>query len=277
MQKTCTPTVRLKVCSDHVVATSARRNPLYEEVASEFRRKIDLGVLRVGEKLPSVRALRNGRRVSTATVMEAYLRLERDGYVRVRDRSGFYVVQPPTRAIPQPGTGRAVTPALPVGISALVAEVLQQGGSHKLVPLGVSTVDPGLLPMPRLNRAFRRVLARWPQHSARYTELSGAPALRRQIARRALALGNAIDGRRSHVIVTAGGLDALNLALRAVASPGEVIAVESPTYFGVLQALEAVGLRAIEIPADARSGIPRSNGPSSWSAGCVGRAEDLRN
>ena len=139
---------------------SARKDPLYEQVASEFRRKIDLGVLRAGEKLPSVRALRTGRRVSTATVMEAYLRLERDGYVRVRDRSGFYVVQPPHRAVPQPSTGRAVAPPLPVGISALVAEVLQQGGSHKLVPLGISTVDAGLLPMPRLNRAFRRVLAR---------------------------------------------------------------------------------------------------------------------
>src|SRR5436190_5541793 len=127
--------VQLKLCSDHwggserphtPVATAARKNPLYEEVASEFRRKIDLGVLRVGEKLPSVRTLRNGRQVSTATVMEAYLRLERDGYVRVRDRSGFYVVQPPHHAAPQPSTGRAVAPPLPVGISALVAEVLLQ-------------------------------------------------------------------------------------------------------------------------------------------------------
>ena len=231
----------------------AGANPLYEQVASEFRRKIDLGVLRVGEKLPSVRALRNGRQVSTATVMEAYLRLERDGYVRVRDRSGFYVVQPPHRAVPQPSTARAVAPPVPVGISALVAEVLQQGGSHKLVPLGISTVDAGLLPMPRLNRAFRRVLARWPQHSARYADLSGAAALRRQIARRALALGTSLDA--DEVVVTAGGLDALNLALRAVAVPGDVVAVESPTYFGVLQALEAVGLHAIEIPADPRSGI----------------------
>jgi DNA-binding transcriptional MocR family regulator len=107
--------------------------------------------------------------------------------------------------------------------------------------------------MPRLNRAFRRVLARWPLHSARYTSLNGDAGLRRQIARRALGLGTAVDA--DEVIVTAGGLDALNLALRAVASPGDVVAVESPTYFGVLQALEAVGLRALEIPADARSGI----------------------
>ena len=232
---------------------SARKDPLYEQVASEFRRKIDLGILRAGEKLPSVRALRTGRSVSTATVMEAYLRLERDGYVRVRDRSGFYVVHPPRQAIPQPSTGRAITAPLPVGISALVADVLTQIGNHKLAQLGVSTLDPALLPNARLNRAFRRVLARWPLHSAQYGSLSGVAGLRRQIARRALALGTAIDA--DEVIVTAGGLDALNLALRAVASPGDVVAVESPTYFGVLQALEAVGLRALEIPADARAGI----------------------
>ena len=65
--------------------------------------------------------------------------------------------------------------------------------------------------------------------------------------------GRALDA--DEVIVTAGGLGALNLALRAVASPGDVVAVESPTYFGVLQALEAVGLRAVEIPTDPRSGI----------------------
>jgi DNA-binding transcriptional MocR family regulator len=233
--------------------TSVRKDPLYEQVASEFRRKIDLGVLQVGEKLPSVRALRNGRRVSTATVMEAYLRLERDGYVRVRDRSGFYVVQPPGRSVPEPTTGRAVAPPLPVGISALVAEVLAQMGNHRLAPLGVSTLDPSLLPMARLNRAIRRGLTRSPLHSARYTDLSGSVGLRRQIARRALALGTAIDA--DELIVTAGGLDALNLALRAVASPGDVVAVESPTYFGVLQALEAVGLHALEIPADSRTGI----------------------
>ena len=234
-------------------AAIARRSPLYEQVAAEFRHKIELGVLRVGDKLPSVRALRSGRRVSTATVMEAYLRLERDGYVQVRDRSGFYVAQPPMRAIPPPSTGRAVAAPAPVGISSLVAEVLSQVGSHKLVPLGVSTLDASLLPMPRLNRAFRRALARWPLHSAYYSDLSGHGGLRRQIARRALALGTATDA--DEVVVTAGGLDGLNLALRAVASPGDVVAVESPTYFGVLQAVEAVGLRALEIPADPRSGI----------------------
>jgi DNA-binding transcriptional MocR family regulator len=232
---------------------NGRGDPLYSQLASEFRRQIDGGVLRVGDKLPSIRALGRGRRLSAATVMEAYLRLERDGYVQPRDRSGFYVTSPLARACPEPHVAQALVPPAPVGISALVANVLRQTGDSKLVPLGLSTVGPSMLPVARLNRAFRRALRRSPLHSARYGSITGHSSLRRQIARRSIACGAASDP--DEVVVTSGGLDALNLALRAVASPGEIIAVECPTYFGVLQALEAVGLRAVEVPADPRTGI----------------------
>jgi hypothetical protein len=101
--------------------------------------------------------------------MEAYLRLERDGYVRVRDRSGFYVVHPPRQAIPQPSTGRAIAAPLPVGISALVADVLTQIGNHKLAQLGVSTLDPRCCPTPA---SIARSGACW--HAGRCTARSTA-------------------------------------------------------------------------------------------------------
>ena len=227
--------------------------PLYAQIAGEFRGQIDKGVLRSGDKLPSIRALRRGRRVSAATVMEAYLRLERDGYVRARDRSGFYVAQPATRALPEPQVANLLVPPVPVGINELAAEVLRQVGEPHRAPLGVSSLGSALLPAARLNRAFRRAAARWPQHSASYGLLRGQMPLRRQIARRALIAGSVCDPE--DVIITGGGMDALNLALRAVARPGDVIAVESPTYFGILQILEGLGLRAIEVPADPRHGI----------------------
>src|SRR5207247_5233248 len=135
-----------------------------------------------------------------------------------------------------------LVPPAPVGISKLVADVLSQTGDSKLMPLGVSTLAPSLLPIARLNRAFRRALARWPLHSARYTSLSGHESLRRQIARRSVASG--VSSEPNDIVITSGGMDGLNLALRAVAEPGDVVAVESPTYFGVLQALESVRLRA---------------------------------
>src|SRR5262245_15491985 len=237
-----------------VTSTVRRIDPLYAQLASDFRRQIDGGVLRVGDKLPSIRSLKRGRRLSAATVIEAYLLLERDGYVRARDRSGFYVAQPPSSALPPPHVAAAaMVPPAPVGISELVAEVLRQTGDRKLLPLGATVFGPTILPIARLNRAFRRALASNPLHSARYSGMRGLLPLRRQIARRTLAAGTACDP--DNIVITSGGMDALNLALRAVAEPGDVVAVESPTYFGVLQAIESVHLRAVEVPADPRTGI----------------------
>ena len=236
-----------------VTSTVRRVDPLYAQLASDFRRQIDGGVLRVGDKLPSIRSLKRGRRLSAATVIEAYLLLERDGYVRARDRSGFYVAQPLSSALPPPHVAAAVVPPAPVGISELVADVLRQTGDRKLLPLGATTLGPTILPIARLNRAFRRALARNPLHSARYSGMRGLLPLRRQIARRTLAAGTACDP--DDIVITSGGMDGLNLALRAVAEPGDVVAVESPTYFGVLQAIESVHLRAVEVPADPRTGF----------------------
>src|SRR6185295_3370694 len=147
--------------AETVTSTVLRpRDPLYAQLASDFRRQIDGGVLRVGDKLPSIRSLRRGRRLSAATVIEAYLLLERDGYVRARDRSGFYVAQPLSSALPPPHVAAAMVPPAPVGISELVADVLRQTGDRKLLPLGATTLGPTILPIARLNRAFRRALAR---------------------------------------------------------------------------------------------------------------------
>jgi hypothetical protein len=50
-------------------------------------------------------------------------------------------------------------------------------------------------------------------------------------------------------------MEALNLCVRAVAKPGDTIALESPTYFGLLQILESMGVKALEIPTHPREGI----------------------
>ena len=57
------------------------------------------------------------------------------------------------------------------------------------------------------------------------------------------------------IIITHGCIEAVNLCLRAVAKPGDVIALESPTYFGLLQIIESLGMKALEIPTHPRNGI----------------------
>jgi DNA-binding transcriptional MocR family regulator len=73
------------------------------------------------------------------------------------------------------------------------------------------------------------------------------------LARRALAAGMTLAP--DDILVTNGCIEALNLALRAVAQAGDTIAVESPTFYGLLQVLESLGLRALEIPTSPQTGI----------------------
>ncbi len=81
----------------------------------------------------------------------------------------------------------------------------------------------------------------------------GLLTLRRQIARRAVEAGAALA--EDDLCTTIGATEGLFLALRAIAKPGDVVAVESPAYFGVLQGIESLGLRALEIPAHPRTGL----------------------
>src|SRR5207247_3026989 len=57
------------------------------------------------------------------------------------------------------------------------------------------------------------------------------------------------------LVLTCGGTEALNRCLRAVAKPGDVIAMESPTFFGILQIIESLGMKVCEIPTFPREGI----------------------
>jgi DNA-binding transcriptional MocR family regulator len=75
----------------------------------------------------------------------------------------------------------------------------------------------------------------------------------RQIARRHLENGLAVDP--SEIVVTVGATEAINLCLQAVAKPGDTVAVESPTFYAMLHAIERMGMRALEIPTDPREGI----------------------
>jgi len=121
------------------------------------------------------------------------------------------------------------------------------------MPFGCATIDPSYLPIAALNRIIAQMTREMTTLGARYEGAPGLLTLRRQIARRAVDAGVALT--EDDLCTTIGATEGLSLALRAVARPGDVIAVESPAYFGVLQAIEGLGLRALEIPANPRTGL----------------------
>jgi DNA-binding transcriptional MocR family regulator len=229
------------------------RCPKYLKLAKRFERQLATGALRIGDRLPSVRQLRAEHRVSAATAIGCYAWLERQGYVRARPRSGFYVSRAPLPDGPAPVVASRPKGPMPVRLTATGTDGGASGGPSDAAQLGPAVVGPALLPMTRLNRLLRLALSAFADNAVRYEDPRGNLRLRRQIARLVFRQGATCSP--DDILVTSGATEALNLCIRAVAGPGDVVAVESPGCYEILQALEALHMRAVEIPHVPHKGI----------------------
>ena len=140
-----------------------------------------------------------------------------------------------------------------VDVSERVFEVLESSMDRDVVPLGSAFPSPRLFPLQRLGQALARAARQADPRSALDDLTPGSMALRRQIARRYLADGLALSP--SDLVITNGALEALNLCLAAVTRPGGAVVIESPCFYGALQALERMGLSAIEVPTHPGEGM----------------------
>jgi DNA-binding transcriptional MocR family regulator len=226
----------------------------YEVLAEDIAQSIRTGVMKPGDRLPSVRQASASRGVSPSTVFQAYYLLEARGLIRARERSGYYVNAGPKALPPELDvSSRPDGESTPVDVSKLVFDVLRSSAARDVVPFGSAFPSPLLFPMPRLARAMASSVQAMDPWSTVDDLTPGNANLRRQIALRYLA-----DGLHVHteeIIVTNGALEALNLCLLAVARPGDSVIIESPAFYGALQALERLGLQAIEVPTHPREGV----------------------
>ncbi len=225
---------------------------LYERLAEHLRRQIQRGVLRAGERLPSLRRLGRDQRISLATAVEAYQQLEREGLVEARPRSGYYV-RSAACAAPRGQRVRHLARApMPVRNPALLG-VLDVQSRRDLVPLHAATPAASLLPAAAMASSVVRAMRRDPGTALGYTVPQGLPALRERIAQRYAQCGVEIDP--DEIIVTAGAMEAISLSLRTLTRPGDIVVLETPTYHGLLQAVAAHGLRVLELPNHPGTGI----------------------
>jgi len=225
---------------------------LYKSVAEDISALIHAGTLATGERVPSVRRLSRQRRISISTVLQAYQLLESRGLIEARPQSGYYV-RGERRAVEEPAVTKPPRSPRPVDVHALVSRVLEDRRWNELVAFGTSIPQQSLMPAAKLQRLLSSIARRDPSILTSYTIPPGHEALRRQIALRMRDWGVRLGA--DDIIITNGCVEAVNLCLRAVAKAGDVIALESPTYFGVVQIIGSLGLKACEIPTFPRHGI----------------------
>jgi DNA-binding transcriptional MocR family regulator len=226
----------------------------YEQIAEEVIHLIKSGTFRSGDRIPSVREMSRQKQMSISTVLQAYYLLEAQGFIEARQRSGVYVSTRIPGAMPEPEISSPELDPGKVSVWQLVKMILRDAQNPKLVPLGAAFPNASLLATQKLNRIQASIGRRKKEMSGMYDlPPEGCKALRVQIAKNSVRAGcNLAPG---DIVTTSGCTEAINLSLRSVCKRGDTIAIESPASFDVLQCVEALELKALEIPTHPREGI----------------------
>lgn len=233
------------------VSTEAEE-PRYRRLAIDLEKSIETGVFRPGEKIPSVRATSRNHRVSVSTVLAAYALLEDKGYIEGRRRSGYFVKVPKEKG-PAPTITRHRARPVEVNRSSLHDAVMRAASDPDVVPFGAAIPGPEMLPFRRLTTFLNNRARELGGKAFTYSTAPGARELRLQVAKRCHVEGSSLGP--DDIVCTLGASEALVLALNSVAEAGDLIAVESPTYFGVLNLIRRMGYRAIEVGTHPQTGL----------------------
>lgn len=225
----------------------------YEALAEKIADMIRSGALAAGDRAPSVRQASARYNVSPSTVFQAYYLLESRGLIRARERSGYYVSDNVKTLLPEPAPSQSALQSTEVKVNELVFSVLEAMRDTDIAPLGTAFPAPELFPLQKLTHSLCRANRnREPGGSG--TNLSpGNESLRRSIALRYMTAGVPVSP--DEIIITNGALEGLSLALQAITQPGDLVAIESPAFYAVLQTVERLNLKAIEIPMDPTEGM----------------------
>ena len=228
---------------------------LYRQVIDLIAENIESGALRPGDRLPSLRRMSTRIGVSVPTVRQAYVELERQRRIESRPQSGFYVRGFAGNDLVRPAPRfRIGAKPQQVACRSLMERVYDGIHQPNVLPFGIANPCMAKSAAKSLHRTMKRVMARAEERSLAYAPTMGEAGLRRQIAFRYLdTVGSHVEP--DNVCITNGGQEALMLALSAVARSGDVIAVESPTYHGVLELIESLGMLAIEVETCPEEGV----------------------
>lgn len=232
---------------------SSVEQPLYLKLADKLEEMIHLGMFRAGDRIPSVRQTSKQHQVSVPTVLQAYTLLEDRRLIEARPKSGYYVRSQLAHSLQLPSTVRRIPQARSLSkfppLMALVNDVV----NPDFVRMGGAHPSAELLPGKKLARVMASIARLNSSATITCDPAPGCPRLRAELSRRSLDWGCYLAP--DDFIITHGATEALHLALRAVAEPGDTVILESPTHYGIINLLSQLGLQAVAIPSSPTDGL----------------------
>ncbi|MFA4868579.1 MAG: PLP-dependent aminotransferase family protein [Pedobacter sp.] len=219
----------------------------YEVFTSSIEKNIREGIYKPGHKLPSVRELKNQYLTSISTIQKGYEHLMILGLVESVAKSGYYVSSRPVNALDQQEALQSPVIRDPIFENNLV-HITSLRSEKKLSEFNVAAPGDLLIPQKLLLRTMQQVIRENGVSLLRYYPSNGSEDLKKSIVKRAAGYQTRLNP--DELIITDGALQALYIALATVCNSGDIIAVESPCVFSVLEVIRMLNLKVIEIPIE---------------------------
>lgn len=229
----------------------SRKELLYLQIANNVEHQIKSDVLKIGDKLPSLRTVAREKGVSLTTAQQSYFELESRGLIESRPQSGYYVsyTHKHFRNIPQ--TSQPAFAKTEDVTEEIIFTVSKNIGKANIdLSTGVPSIE--LLPVAKMNKAIINATRTLHDSGLNYDKY-GNQNLKKQIAKRSLMWGGKL--KEDDIITTSGSIDAISFCMLALTQRGDTIVVESPIYFGILHMAKSLGLKVLELPTNPVTGI----------------------
>ncbi|WP_148253655.1 aminotransferase-like domain-containing protein [Aidingimonas lacisalsi] len=214
--------------------------PVVQQVEEGIREWIERHGAGGGSRLPSIRQLSSNHGISRNAVIETYERLVAHGLVRSKPGSGFYVAE----------NTASVHPKDPLAQTSLEDISDEMWNLFKADEDGLK-LGCGWLPNhwregDDLTYAIRHVTRENRSGIFDYSTPMGIPELRALIQERVRLLG--IEADPNQILMTGGGSHALDLIIRLMLKPGDVVFVESPGYYNLFGLLRLQQIKIVGVP-----------------------------
>jgi len=232
--------------------------PLARQIQGHLERLIADGLLAPGVKLPATRELAQSLKVNRATVALAYEELVAAGLARAHVGQGTFVAgEPPARAESRPPAPAPIDWAALLSRSARTAAADEErrramgtptdGGSGRVSFAG-GMPDSALFPTEAFRRVLNQVVREEGGALLQYSSVGGYPPLRRYLAGYLLRFG--VEARAEEILIVNGSQQGFDLIARTLVDPGDLVAIEQPTYAGAMQAFRSFGARLLPVEWD---------------------------
>lgn len=231
-----------------------KQNTLYRKVADDIELMIAKGLYHEGSRIPSIRKMSENFSVSINTVKEAYALLETRQYIEGRPNSGYYVKNTDIKVMPQFNSQDFYEPVTrDIPENSLYQKILVEVLNPEHAPLGAAVASPSILPLNDINGLISSLTDEQKKRCLSYGDIRGLEDLRSAIARKLLDCHLTLSA--DDIIITAGCVEGIFLALNVMTAPGDTIAIQSPIYFNLFPMFRNLGLKIIEIPSDPFKGM----------------------